>query len=143
MDISEARGMISSVGVWLAEWTSVRRSARGMSTSAAAEQIERRTARVCGRSADCVRLKWVSGNGLMSRAAKLLNLNVRFLSAESWGYFYRRYGYLAKPKVYEIKRTFFFNSGGLMPECKRLSVMTDCYNGKEIERYCYLSGICC
>lgn len=30
-----------------------------------------------------------------------------------------------------------------MPECKRLSVMMVCYNGKEIERYCYLSGICC
>lgn len=31
-----------------------------------------------------------------------------------------------------------------MPEYKRLlSVITVCYNEKEIERCCYLFGICC
>ena len=54
----------------------------------------------------------------VNRIAVLFNLNVRFLSTKNWGYFHRRYGYLAKPKVYEIKRTFFFSSGGDMPEYK-------------------------
>ncbi len=127
------RGMDISEGVWCAERMSVpicgtrngyqrRRLVRGMDISVGMRDAEWISAKAkyertelmpakakCRRS---VRLRRQNARPV-NRIAILFNLNVRFLSTKNWGYFHRRYGYLAKPKVYEIKRTFFFSSGGV------------------------------